>query len=99
MAAQEDQKQTPMMMQYASIKQNYKDEVVFFRLGDFYEMFDNDAVEVSRLLNLTLTHRQANPMCGIPYHAAKIYIARLFRLLGYRQLVHKLQFFFPNVKV
>ena len=80
MAAQEDQKQTPMMMQYASIKQNYKDEVVFFRLGDFYEMFDNDAVEVSRLLNLTLTHRQANPMCGIPYHAAKIYIARLLRL-------------------
>ena len=55
MAAQEDQKQTPMMMQYASIKQNYKDEVVLFRLGDFYEMFDNDAVEVSRLLNLTLT--------------------------------------------
>ena len=78
MAAEE--KQTPMMMQYSSIKQNYKDEVVFFRLGDFYEMFNDDAIEVSRLLNLTLTHRQATPMCGVPYHAAKIYIARLLRL-------------------
>jgi len=78
MAAEE--KQTPMMMQYSSIKQNYKDEVVFFRLGDFYEMFNDDAIEVSRLLNLTLTHRQTIPMCGVPYHAAKIYIARLLRL-------------------
>ena len=75
-----EEKQTPMMMQYSSIKQNYKDEVVFFRLGDFYEMFNDDAIEVSRLLNLTLTHRQATPMCGVPYHAAKIYIARLLRL-------------------
>lgn len=80
MANTETEKQTPMMMQYSSIKQNYKDEVVFFRLGDFYEMFNDDAVEVSRLLNLTLTHRQTTPMCGIPYHAAKIYIARLLRL-------------------
>ncbi|MCQ2593486.1 MAG: DNA mismatch repair protein MutS [Treponema sp.] len=71
---------TPMMVQYRSIKQQHKDEVVFFRLGDFYEMFNEDAVEVSRLLNLTLTHRAQQPMCGIPYHAAKIYIARLLRL-------------------
>ena len=71
---------TPMMVQYRGIKEKYKTEVVFFRLGDFYEMFDDDAVEVSRLLNLTLTHRAGRPMCGIPYHAAKIYIARLLRL-------------------
>ncbi len=71
---------TPMMVQYRGIKEKYRNEVVFFRLGDFYEMFDEDAVEVSRLLNLTLTHRASRPMCGIPYHAAKIYIARLLRL-------------------
>ena len=71
---------TPMMVQYRSVKQQYKNEVLFFRLGDFYEMFNEDAVEVSRLLNLTLTHRASQPMCGIPYHAAKVYIARLLRL-------------------
>ena len=68
---------TPLMIQYLSIKEEHKNDVLFFRLGDFYEMFDSDALEVSRLLNLTLTHRGSSPMCGIPYHAAKIYIARL----------------------
>lgn len=76
----EEENLTPMMIQYRGIKEKYKTEVVFFRLGDFYEMFNEDAVEVSRLLNLTLTHRASQPMCGIPYHAAKIYIARLLRL-------------------
>lgn len=71
---------TPLMMQYDSIKKNHPNEVLFFRLGDFYEMFNDDAVEVSRLLNLTLTHRTNRHMCGIPYHAAKVYIARLLRL-------------------
>ena len=71
---------TPMMVQYNSIKSKYKDEVLFYRLGDFYEMFNEDAVEISRLLNLTLTSRAGTPMCGIPYHAAKVYIARLLRL-------------------
>lgn len=75
----EEETLTPMMIQYRGIKEQYKNEVVFFRLGDFYEMFNEDAVEVSRLLNLTLTHRASQPMCGIPYHAAKIYIARLLR--------------------
>ncbi len=70
---------TPLMLQYQSIKDEYRNEVLFFRLGDFYEMFNEDAVMVSRLLNLTLTHRGSQPMCGIPYHAAKIYIARLLR--------------------
>ncbi len=71
---------TPLMQQYNSIKSQYPTEVLFFRLGDFYEMFDTDAQEVSRLLNLTLTKRGANPMCGIPYHASRVYIARLLRL-------------------
>lgn len=77
---QENETLTPMMIQYQSVKKNYKEDIVFFRLGDFYEMFNEDAVEVSRLLNLTLTHRANQPMCGIPYHASKIYIARLLRL-------------------
>ena len=70
---------TPMMQQYLSIKAQYQDAVLFFRLGDFYEMFNDDAIEVSKLLNLTLTQRTGNPMCGIPYHASRIYIARLLR--------------------
>lgn len=71
---------TPVMQQYVNIKSEHQNEVLFFRLGDFYEMFFEDAVEVSRLLNLTLTHRGSSPMCGIPYHASKIYIARLLRM-------------------
>lgn len=71
---------TPLMAQYDSIKNNYKNCVLFFRLGDFYEMFGEDATEVSRLLNLTLTHRSNRPMCGVPFHASKVYIARLLRL-------------------
>lgn len=68
------------MEQYLAIKKNHQKEVLFFRLGDFYEMFYEDAVEVSKLLNLTLTHRASAPMCGVPFHAAKVYIARLLRL-------------------
>jgi DNA mismatch repair protein MutS len=68
-----------MMEQYRSVKARYRDAVLFFRLGDFYEMFFEDALEVSALLDLTLTHRQGEPMCGIPYHAAKPYIARLLK--------------------
>lgn len=67
----------PLMRQYKQVKEQYPDMVLFFRLGDFYEMFDEDAKEVSSLLNLTLTHRGDAPMCGIPYHAAKNYIKRL----------------------
>ncbi len=68
---------TPMVRQYMEIKKEHQDKVLFFRLGDFYEMFNEDAVEVSKLLNLTLTHRGTMPMCGIPYHAAKNYLKRL----------------------
>ncbi|MDR0550467.1 MAG: DNA mismatch repair protein MutS [Spirochaetaceae bacterium] len=70
---------TPMLSQYRRLKQEHRDEVLFFRLGDFYEMFGDDAIEVSGLLNLTLTSRNGLPMCGIPYHATRNYIARLLR--------------------
>lgn len=72
--------QTPMMSQYLEMKEQCRDAVLFFRLGDFYEMFNEDAVEISRLLNLTLTTRAGNPMCGVPYHASRVYIARLLRM-------------------
>ena len=69
-----------MIEQYRRIKREHRDDVLFFRLGDFYEMFAEDATEVSALLNLTLTSRNGLPMCGVPYHAARSYIARLLRL-------------------
>jgi DNA mismatch repair protein MutS len=68
---------TPMMAQYRRIKERFDDSILFFRLGDFYEMFEKDAREVSSLLDLTLTQRAGVPMCGIPYHAAPTYISRL----------------------
>lgn len=70
-------KVSPLMEQYFRLKEKNKDSVLFFRLGDFYEMFEKDAIEVSALLNLTLTHRVDTPMCGVPYHAATSYIKRL----------------------
>ena len=74
-----------MMQHYLSMKEKHKDCVVFYRLGDFYEMFFEDAVKVSGLLDLTLTGRDCGleeraPMCGIPYHAADTYIAKLVAL-------------------
>ncbi|MBE6098710.1 MAG: DNA mismatch repair protein MutS [Anaerovibrio sp.] len=72
---------TPMMQQYIDVKQQHPDEILFFRLGDFYEMFFEDAVTASRELGLTLTSRsgdtEKNPMCGIPYHAAESYITKM----------------------
>jgi DNA mismatch repair protein MutS len=68
---------TPMMQQYSRIKQGHRDAILFFRLGDFYEMFQRDAQEASRILGLTLTARHGIPMCGIPYHASHNYISRL----------------------
>lgn len=75
-------KHTPMMEQYFSIKDQYRDAFLFYRLGDFYELFYDDAIEVSQLLELTLTSRNKNaddpiPMCGVPYHAAAGYIDTL----------------------
>ena len=73
---------SPMMRQYMEIKKANEDKVIFFRLGDFYEMFFEDAINISRELELTLTGKNAGldekiPMCGIPHHAANIYIDKL----------------------
>lgn len=73
---------SPMMKQYFAVKNKYKGHILFFRLGDFYEMFFDDAIMVSRELELTLTGRDCGlderaPMCGIPYHACEMYIKRL----------------------
>lgn len=67
------------MKQYYDIKQQHPGIILFFRLGDFYEMFDDEAREVSALLGLTLTARHGIPMCGIPFHAANTYIVRLLK--------------------
>ena len=73
---------TPMMQQYFQVKADYEDAFLFFRLGDFYEMFYDDALQASQLLEITLTSRGGNgddriPMCGVPHHAAKNYIDQL----------------------
>jgi DNA mismatch repair protein MutS len=76
---------TPAMRQYLDAKRQYRDAIVFFRMGDFYEMFYEDALVAARALELTLTSRSkdsqggAIPMCGVPYHAADGYVARLVR--------------------
>src|SRR6187401_3403039 len=75
-----DTQLTPMMAQYRRIKSELpKDALLLFRLGDFYEMFFEDAQAGSQLLNVALTRRGVIPMCGIPYHAAPSYITRLLR--------------------
>ena len=76
---------SPMMSHYLQTKEMYKDCIVFYRLGDFYEMFFDDAIKVSSLLDLTLTGRDCGlkekaPMCGVPFHAADIYISKLVAL-------------------
>jgi len=68
-----------MMGQYNRIKKEYQDAIVFFRLGDFYEMFYEDAKVASSILEIVLTSRQKIPMCGVPYHAADSYIVKLLR--------------------
>ena len=73
---------TPAMRQYLEIKEQHKDCILFFRMGDFYEMFFEDAVTASKILEITLTSRNKGkedsiPLCGIPYHAASTYIAKL----------------------
>ncbi|GAB4535720.1 MAG: DNA mismatch repair protein MutS [Thermodesulfovibrionia bacterium] len=79
---------TPLMKQYQDIKMNHPDAIVFFRLGDFYEMFGQDAITASKILQITLTTRDKGkdnpvPMCGVPYFTAEGYIARLVKA-GYK---------------
>ena len=91
---------TPMMQQYLAMKERNPDSILFFRLGDFYEMFHEDAKTVSRELNLTLTTRDRNkppeertPMCGVPYHSSESYIARLiakgYKFVKISDLIYK----------
>ena len=73
---------TPLMEQYRKVKDQYRDCLLFYRLGDFYELFYDDAVTASHELELTLTVKNAGaegrvPMCGVPFHAAETYINRL----------------------
>ena len=75
---------TPLMRQYSSIKQRHPNALLLFRLGDFYELFFEDAIVAARELQITLTSRNkekgvAIPMCGVPFHAAEGYIAKLIR--------------------
>ena len=71
---------TPMMQQYQRLRKSIPpDTLLLFRLGDFYEMFFDDAKEASALLNVALTKRNGVPMCGVPYHAAQGYIRRLIK--------------------
>src|SRR5512136_46098 len=79
---------TPLMRQYSAIKERHPNALLLFRLGDFYELFFEDAIVASKELQITLTSRnkekgQPIPMCGVPYHAAEGYIARLIQK-GYR---------------
>ena len=73
---------SPMMQQYLEIKKQHKDEILFYRIGDFYEMFFEDALTASKELDLTLTGKQCGleeraPMCGVPFHSYEGYVARL----------------------
>ncbi len=83
MREREDERdQTPMMKQYWEIKNQYRDAILFFRLGDFYEMFHEDAIRASKLLGITLTSRSKKegkdiPLCGVPYHSARGYVSKL----------------------
>jgi DNA mismatch repair protein MutS len=76
---------TPMMQQYWRLKNQHPDQLMFYRMGDFYEIFYEDAKKAAKLLDITLTARgqsagQSIPMCGIPYHAAEGYLAKLVKL-------------------
>ena len=82
------EKLSPMMKHYIDIRKQYKDCLVFYRLGDFYELFFDDAITASRELEITLTGRDCGleeraPMCGVPFHAAESYISKLIEK-GYK---------------
>ena len=83
--AKEPTAHTPMMQQYLGIKAQHPDMLLFYRMGDFYELFFDDAEKAARLLNITLTTRGASAgspikMAGVPYHSAEQYLARLLKL-------------------
>ena len=71
---------TPLMSQYFKIKERFKSYILFFQVGDFFEMFHDDAILVSKLLGLTLTEKNSNPMCGIPINNKDIYVQKIIDL-------------------
>lgn len=78
------EKITPMMKQFYEVKEKYPDTIVFFRMGDFYEMFGDDAVEASKILGIALTSRDKNkdggmPMCGVPHHSYQNYLVKMLK--------------------
>src|SRR5210317_2094540 len=83
---------TPMLQQYMEIKSSHEDAILFYRMGDFYEMFFDDAEIAAKVLGITLTSRSSKnaenkiPMCGVPYHAASSYLAKLVKA-GHRVAV------------
>ena len=88
-------KYSPMMMQYLSIKEENHDSIVMFRLGDFYEMFFDDALLASKVLDITLTGKACGleeraPMCGVPYHSVSSYLTRLIQA-GYKVAIGEQQ--------
>src|SRR5512140_1982583 len=85
MNAPEKSSHTPMMQQYLRLKAEHQDKLLFYRMGDFYELFHDDAVRVAKLLDITLTQRGASggqpiKMAGVPYHAVEQYLARLVKM-------------------
>lgn len=89
--SKDQDKLTPMMRQYLRIKEEYKDTLVFYRLGDFYELFYDDAKNAAKILDLTLTRRGNNngepiPMAGVPYHSIETYLSKLVKL-GYSAVI------------
>ena len=82
---EKDQNTTPMMQQYLRLKAQHPDTLLFYRMGDFYELFFDDAAKAARLLGITLTARGQSagnpiPMAGVPYHAVEQYLAKLVKL-------------------
>ena len=83
--AKKKEKYSPMMTKYLELKKDYQDSIVFYRLGDFYEMFFDDAIVASKALNIALTGKNAGvservPMCGVPFHSAQGYIEDLVKM-------------------
>src|SRR3954466_12132886 len=97
-----DPRESPAMQQYARFKKRHPDCILLFRIGDFYELFDDDAVTVSKAIGLTLTQRTAGiPMCGMPYHQLETYLKRLighgFRVAVCEQLQEASQYKGPRI--
>ena len=91
---------TPMMQQYLEVKESYKDCILFYRLGDFYEMFFEDAKTASKELELTLTGKNCGteeraPMCGVPHHAVEGYLNKLVKK-GYKVAICQYRRLFCN---